>query len=467
MTRTAAREIAVHFAFELGFTNQTAEELLEALNRETFEQIGEEEPLYAEFPNEKQREYICKLVKGVYEHSPELDEYISKYAIGWKYSRLNRVAIAIMRVAMCEILYMQDIPNAAAINEAVEMTKHYEEPEVVSFVNGILGSFVRNECPPEPVGLARGGAAAGRGVICAHWASTPATTPPRRRFLTAAAGVTPAGCWRCPRELGLRQSDALFQHVKRLPGRLPAAGAVAGRAFRRGGQHPAEGGGGLLYALLFGGGGQGADAGGCAGRAVLPGVPPAGAHRRRRLVGGTAGAAGPAPCWRGICPAAPRAAAGGAGRGQCRGRGRIGGTSDISAGQLIDRTGVLLGLPFPAGRRWTPWRRRAERDRDFPVKLNGLTFSLSGWRTRLRPWRRAGRPPAGDRLVYPGDGGGRCRPDHPRRPGRWPGLPVLCSGGVASNRLPAGPGMTDACLPRRSIPPTTPWGGHSGRVLGA
>ena len=146
MTRTAAREIAVHFAFELGFTNQTAEELLaEALNRKTFEQIGEEEPLYAEFPNEKQREYISKLVKGVYEHSPELDEYISKYAIGWKYSRLNRVAIAIMRVAMYEILYMQDIPNAAAINEAVEMTKHYEEPEVVSFVNGILGSFVRAE----------------------------------------------------------------------------------------------------------------------------------------------------------------------------------------------------------------------------------------------------------------------------------------------------------------------------------
>lgn len=158
MTRTAAREIAVHFAFELGFTGQTADELLEeALNRKTFAQIGEEEPLYTEFPNETQREYIVKLVKGVYEHSPELDEYISKYAIGWKFSRLNRVAIAIMRVAMYEILYMQDIPNAAAINEAVEMTKHYEEPEVVSFVNGILGSFVRNECPPDPVSLPRQG----------------------------------------------------------------------------------------------------------------------------------------------------------------------------------------------------------------------------------------------------------------------------------------------------------------------
>ena len=154
MTRTAAREIAVHFVFELGFTDQTAEELLaEALNRKTFAAIGEEEPLYSEFPNEAQREYISKLVQGVYEHTPELDEYISKYAIGWKFSRMNRVAVAIMRVAMYEVLYMQDIPNAAAINEAVELVKHYEEPEVVSFVNGILGSFVRGENLPDPVGL--------------------------------------------------------------------------------------------------------------------------------------------------------------------------------------------------------------------------------------------------------------------------------------------------------------------------
>ena len=58
-----------------------------------------------------------------------------------------------MRVAMYEILYMQDIPNAAAINEALELVKHYEEPEVVSFVNGILGAFVRGEHIPDPVGL--------------------------------------------------------------------------------------------------------------------------------------------------------------------------------------------------------------------------------------------------------------------------------------------------------------------------
>jgi len=150
MTRNNARELAVHLSFELSFTDQTADELLDsALTRQTFALIGAEEPLYAEFPNVKQREYIGTLVRGVWAHGPELDGYISKYAIGWNFSRLNRVVVAIMRVAMYEVLYMQDIPNAAAINAAVELTKHYEEPEVVGFVNGILGTFVRSECPPE------------------------------------------------------------------------------------------------------------------------------------------------------------------------------------------------------------------------------------------------------------------------------------------------------------------------------
>jgi N utilization substance protein B len=50
-----------------------------------------------------------------------------------------------MKLAMYEILYMPDIPESASINEAVEMAKHYEPPETVSFINGILGSFSRGE----------------------------------------------------------------------------------------------------------------------------------------------------------------------------------------------------------------------------------------------------------------------------------------------------------------------------------
>ena len=90
-------------------------------------------------------------MKGVYEHGVELDGYISKYAIGWSFARISRMAAAIMRVAMYEILYMPDIPASAAINEAVELAKRYDSPEAASFVNGILGSYVRKELPEERV----------------------------------------------------------------------------------------------------------------------------------------------------------------------------------------------------------------------------------------------------------------------------------------------------------------------------
>jgi len=150
MTRSSAREIAVHFVFEQSFSDQSAEELLSfAMTRPIFELLGREEELYAEFPNTDQRAYITALVRGVEERAPELDERIGRYAIGWKFSRIPRVVVAILRVCMYEILYMQDVPNAAAINEAVELTKRYAEPELAAFVNGILGTFVRTELAGE------------------------------------------------------------------------------------------------------------------------------------------------------------------------------------------------------------------------------------------------------------------------------------------------------------------------------
>jgi len=148
MTRTVAREIAVHMVFELGFGDRSAQQLLaDELTEENFALIGAEEPLYADFPDEVQENYIRTLVTGVFGHGPELDDYISRYAVGWSFARIPRVAAAIMRVAMYEMLYMPDIPNAAAINEAVEIANGYETPEVVSFVNGILGTFARSEFP--------------------------------------------------------------------------------------------------------------------------------------------------------------------------------------------------------------------------------------------------------------------------------------------------------------------------------
>ena len=146
MVRNTAREIAIHLSYELSFTDKTVNELLdERLTADTFATLAEEDAIYAEAPNAKQAEYIRRLVKGVEEHAAELDGYIAKYAKGWSFARIPLVASAIMRVAMYEMLYMADIPAGVAINEAVEIAKNYESPEVVKFINGILGSFVRGE----------------------------------------------------------------------------------------------------------------------------------------------------------------------------------------------------------------------------------------------------------------------------------------------------------------------------------
>ena len=151
MTRSHAREIAIHMIFSLSFGNMKAEELLEQqLNRERFEELSADMPLYGMYPNEKQEQYIRNLVKGTFEHGYELDDAIARYAKGWNFARIPRMAAAIMRTAMYEVLYMPEIPNAVAVNEAVEITKHYESQEVVSFVNGILGTFVRTEFADSP-----------------------------------------------------------------------------------------------------------------------------------------------------------------------------------------------------------------------------------------------------------------------------------------------------------------------------
>ena len=146
MTRDNAREIAVHLIFSLGFGTQSADEVLKSeLNRERFGELAQEMPIYAQYPNEKQETYIKNLVRGAFAHGPELDDYISRYAVGWSFERIPRMAAAIMRTAMYEILYMPDIPHGVAISQAVQIAGKYESAEVVKFINGILASFLREE----------------------------------------------------------------------------------------------------------------------------------------------------------------------------------------------------------------------------------------------------------------------------------------------------------------------------------
>jgi len=150
MKRSVAREIAVKLCFAISENLSDPGEMLEQIfSDEYYASLGEEDEIFEEKPNNKQRRYITELVTGIHEHSAELDGYIEKYSTGWKFGRISRTAVAIMKLSMYEIMYMPEIPNSAAINEAIELAKRYEEPQTVSFVNGVLGSFSRSELNEE------------------------------------------------------------------------------------------------------------------------------------------------------------------------------------------------------------------------------------------------------------------------------------------------------------------------------
>ena len=141
MTRTTARRLAIQLSFAANAGSDIGPE--DFFEEDYFRALPEEDALFSELPDDRQKEYIRTLVNGVREHQAELDAIVEKYAQGWKLSRISRTALAVLRCALYEILYMPDIPPAASINEAVELAKGFDEPETVSFINGILGSFMR------------------------------------------------------------------------------------------------------------------------------------------------------------------------------------------------------------------------------------------------------------------------------------------------------------------------------------
>lgn len=234
--------------------------------------------------------------------------------------------------------------------------------------------------------------------------------------------------------LGLRQSDALFQHVKRLPElfdilrdmdllhHIEAVGASTRPRAVEGSYMPCflagEGQGRALaasmnlpYIPVSHQQGHIAAAAWSAGRMELLDQPMLAWH----LSGGTTELLLVEPEGVNV-------------KASC-----IGGTSDISAGQLIDRAGVLLGLPFPAGKALDELAAQDDGGEFFRVKLNGLTFSLSGVENQVKALVAKRESPeriARFTLDTVADVVFRATV---AAQAQYPGLSVLCSGGVASN----------------------------------
>ena len=144
MKRSAAREAAIRLCYSAELAeHENADFITEFFADEHYATLAAEDELFTSKPDQLQLEYIRNLVTLVFEHKQELDAAIETYAKGWSLKRISKISLAIMRCALCEIQYMDDVPERVAINEAVNVAKKYEEPETVSFINGVLGSFVR------------------------------------------------------------------------------------------------------------------------------------------------------------------------------------------------------------------------------------------------------------------------------------------------------------------------------------
>ena len=145
MTRANARELAVHLIYGREFTGEEPETVVETrLAKEYYAKLSSENEVYAERPSRQQIAYIDGVVSGVANRAEDLDANIQKFSIGWDISRISRLTRSIMRLAIYEILYVDDVPTGAAISEAVRLAKKYDGDDTGSFVNGILGSFARS-----------------------------------------------------------------------------------------------------------------------------------------------------------------------------------------------------------------------------------------------------------------------------------------------------------------------------------
>ena len=126
MKRQEAREQAFLLVFENSFKNDTLEEIINSANLARDIEICD---------------YAIDVFNGVKENSLTIDKYIEENAVGWKKDRISKVALAVLRVSVYEMLYKDDIPVAVSINEAVNLAKKYSIKDEASFINGVLGSI--------------------------------------------------------------------------------------------------------------------------------------------------------------------------------------------------------------------------------------------------------------------------------------------------------------------------------------
>lgn len=131
MSRREAREHVMKLLFQKEFIEESEheEQVLGYLERYD---VGE-----------KQRPFILEEYNGTIEHEKEIDNIITISSKNWKTNRMAKLDLTILRLAVYEMYYAEDIPNNVAINEAVELAKKYSGDEAPAFINGLLANVIK------------------------------------------------------------------------------------------------------------------------------------------------------------------------------------------------------------------------------------------------------------------------------------------------------------------------------------
>ena len=116
-----------------------------SLCRPTDEELGEYFDNAVRINGYGDSPYLKSVFYGVVKEADQLDDIIEKYSVGWKKNRISAVSLTLMRMCIYESKYIDDVPAAVAINEAVELAKKYDTEQAPAFINGILNAAVKGE----------------------------------------------------------------------------------------------------------------------------------------------------------------------------------------------------------------------------------------------------------------------------------------------------------------------------------
>ena len=139
MSRRDARNAAVKIIFGYSFSvtdgsPASVENLIESYMQDFDDSEGGTKDEY---------DYLCDVVKGAIAHIDEIDELIKSCIKGWDFDRLAKADLAVLRVAVYEMKFRDDIPESISINEAVEIAKKYGTDDSPAYINGVLGSVYK------------------------------------------------------------------------------------------------------------------------------------------------------------------------------------------------------------------------------------------------------------------------------------------------------------------------------------